>query len=301
MEIYADVVFFINFMMDFFIFWIVSKLIRRNISIKRILAASASASFLYCLLLFIPPLSAVNGINILSSALIIIISVFICFRPKNIKELIKFIVLANISAFTMGGAGTAVFYYTNLGSYIGDMIDINIRRFPFKMLIFSSLACFIILKMLIQRLNAAGLKRQSFCGVKLYFEEKKIELTALIDTGNSLCEPISGRPVIISEFKSVKDALPEKIKLLYYENKDGDIKEMISVIEQCENKTDFLLIPFSSLGKSKGIVMAVKAKKAEITYDTTVKFENLYVAVYNAALSKEGNFNSLINPEILKY
>lgn len=298
MEIYIDVVFLINFVMDFFILWIVSKIIKRNISIKRILAASASASFLYCIMLFLSPLK--SG-NFFTALLLTAISVFICFRPKSIKEFVKPVLLSNVSAFTIGGAGAAIFYYTNIGYYLGNISDINIKHFSIKILIFSSCLCFIIFKILISAYNKASLKRQSFCSVNLYFGKNKIELTALIDTGNSLYEPASDKPVIISEFNSIKEILPEKIKLLYYENKDNNIDEIISAIDQCENKTDFALIPFSSLGRSKGIIVAIKAKRAEITTETTIKIDNPYVAIYNLVLSKDGNFNSLINPEILKY
>ncbi len=296
MQVYIDIVFFINFIMDFFIFWISAKLVKQNVAVKRILAASASAALLYCLSLFAKP---IGNRSIIFSLIIIIISVFICFKPKGIKELVKFIISANICAFTMAGAGTAVFYYIKAST--NNMFNINIIHFPFKILIFSSFACFALLKFFIAQLNKISLKRQSFCNIKLYFEKKKIELTALIDTGNSLCEPITGKPVIISEFKSIKEALPEKIKLLYYENKDNDIKEAALAIQQCENKSDFSFIPFSSLGEQSGIIMAVRAKKAEIMYEGCIKIEKPYIAVCNLSLSKKGSFDSLINPEMLKY
>ncbi|MBZ4667939.1 MAG: Sporulation factor SpoIIGA, partial [Defluviitaleaceae bacterium] len=47
-EIYADVVFFLNLVMDYFILWIVSKIIKKKVSFKRLLLGAFLGALFYC-------------------------------------------------------------------------------------------------------------------------------------------------------------------------------------------------------------------------------------------------------------
>lgn len=60
LEIYLDVLFILNFIMDYFIFWMVSKITYRNIPNKRLVLGSLIASTLYCLAVIVPFLRSVS-------------------------------------------------------------------------------------------------------------------------------------------------------------------------------------------------------------------------------------------------
>ncbi|MCI8805362.1 MAG: hypothetical protein HFE59_05605, partial [Clostridiales bacterium] len=87
MEVYVDIIFLINFFMDFFIFWITKKFIMKNVSIKRLLFGAFFSSATYCVITFVDFLNFLY--NPLWILIILIFSVFITFGAANIKELLK--------------------------------------------------------------------------------------------------------------------------------------------------------------------------------------------------------------------
>mgnify|MGYP000565068407 CR=1 FL=1 len=49
-------------------------------------------------------------------------------------------------------------------------------------------------------------KEQVRCEVTLYLNERKMSVMALMDTGNLLCDPVSGDPVSILDHESMKSS-----------------------------------------------------------------------------------------------
>lgn len=296
-EIYADVVFFINFIMDFFIFWIVSKMIRKKTHIIRLILGAFIASILYCLTIFITIFNSIY--NIFSVIAILLISIIVCFKPKGIKELIKLVFFTFISSFSIGGCSIALFYLTDIQNLIGNMIGFSVKNFSFKVLIASSCTAFIIIKIFLKWYEKVFIKKQSFCNLKIYCDKTTIELNALIDTGNSLHEPISNKPVIVAEFLAVKEFLPDKMKIMYYEKNENDLKKITECLSGEYFSNRMRMIPFSSLGKQNGMLIGFKADKVEITGTKEIILKDAVIAIYNFKLSKDGFYNALLNPEIL--
>ena len=65
--------------------------------------------------------------------------------------------------------------------------------------------------------------------------------------------------------------------------------------------TRFRLIPFSSIGKSNGILVGFKPDKIIVkTNEEVFEIKESIVGIYNNILSSEGNYSALLNPDILK-
>lgn len=297
MELYIDVIFLINLIMVYFILWIVSRLIRRNISKKRILASSGIGALIYCFLMLFVVYD--RGINFITAMADILLTVYICFKPKDIKNYLKLFVLTNISAFILGGGGMAVFYYTNIGYYVGNMLTFGLKNISVKLLIGFFFIFYFVLNFIFIRYKEMLEQKQSFADIRLKINHKQIEIRALIDTGNSMKEPCENRPVIIAEFESIKNALPEKLRLLYYEDKQNNLSELIKIIDDLKYEMKFTLIPFSSLGKANGVILALRAEKADIIAEKRIEINMPFVAICKDSLSVNNRFNSIISPELL--
>lgn len=298
-EVYVDVVFFINFIMDFFIFFIVSKLAKRKVIYKRIILGSAVASILYCLIMFIPVLQIIY--NFFGALVILMLAIMVTFKPKNLKEFIKLLVLSHISAFSMAGASMALFYYIDLPKFINDMISFNIQNFPFKILLITTASAYILIKLSLGWIKNIFTKNKTFYNMKIFFNNKEIDLNALVDTGNSLCDPITSEPVIVAEFSVIKNFLPDEIKLIFYEGKENDLSMIVNNIGCSDISKRIRLIPFSSLGVKNGMLMGFKPDEVEIqNNDDIMKLKNVIIGIYNYHLSKDGTYQALINPQIFE-
>ena len=288
-EIYIDVLFLINFIMVYFILFVTNKLIKNKSSLKRISFTAFLSTLLYILTIIFIPYNKILSIFIIS--FIFIISIIICFKPKNIKDFSKLFILINLISFCIGGGSIAIFYYTNFNHFLSFALN----NFPIKFLVISILCTYIIIKLFLSWYKRIFLKKQSFYNITLYKNNTNVTLNALLDTGNNLKEPITKKPVIIAEFIALKPILPEKLKILFYEKQEDNLNKILEL----GHNVDLRLIPFKSVGKENGLLIGTKIDKLEIHIEDKIILKDVIVAISNFKLSNDNFYNALLNPELI--
>jgi len=136
------------------------------------------------------------------------------------------------------------------------------------------------------------MSRQTFRQIKIFFNGSEIVLNGLVDTGNTLCEPISGSPVIVAEFGEIKDCLPEKVTAVIMNNEEHDLPKLLESFSGSCFSERVRFIPFSGIGRENGIIIGFRPDKTEIGADE----KNAVIGIYNHKLSKHGDYCALINP-----
>ena len=108
-------------------------------------------------------------------------------------------------------------------------------------------------------------------------EKKQCTITALIDSGNGLVEPVSGKPVSLVE-KSIME---------------GFQTELLS-----EN---FRIVPFSSIGKEKGVLEAYFIERMEIRRGgESIVVEKPIIAIAQNGISSKKMYQMILHPALLK-
>jgi stage II sporulation protein GA (sporulation sigma-E factor processing peptidase) len=296
-EIYADVVFLINLAMDMLIFYFTGKIAQRKTTLLKLFLGSFTAASLYCLLVFVPGLKVYY--NFFTTLAILMAGLLIAFNPKSVIVMLKLTIIANIAAFAVGGAAFAIFYYSNISGLIGNVI-FTTNNLPLTILIAATAASYIIIKLIYLRLNSVPIRQ--YFGLIIYANNKKTNVTALMDTGNLLTDPLTKEPVVIAEFDAVKELLPENIRDIYLKKRHDELLELMNAFSQ----TDFIkrvrILPYMSLGKENGMLIGFKPDYVHIieldTNDTTEK--EVIIGIYNFRLSDDGSFGALLNPSIIR-
>jgi len=297
MTIYADALFLVNFIMNGFVLWVLSKLISTPRKFRWILLGSAVMSLLYTLLIII---EAFRGFNIiLSSLFILTVGVLTTFHPKNIKSFLKLIPFAYAISFTVGGLGMALFFLTDIPyatHYMTADWEGLTRAISWQLVLMGTVISYVFIKILLFFLERLRLKRQMFCIVDVIVGDEKCSFNALVDTGHSLKDPISKTPVIIAEFDLIKNLLPDGIKIIFYEKKEANLVNLLPNHEENFYKR-IRLVPFSSLGKSNGILIGFRPDK--VHFDDGEKSSDAIIGIYNEKLSKNGTYSGLLSPELV--
>jgi stage II sporulation protein GA (sporulation sigma-E factor processing peptidase) len=119
-----------------------------------------------------------------------------------------------------------------------------------------------------------------------------------VDTGNSLCDPVSGDPVVVVEHSAISHLLPGPMQ-------DPGVcaGDAIAVIERMIDTPwagRLRLIPFQSLGNDRGILLGIKPDRVEIVRDSRVlKVDKVVVGVHGRSLDAGKDYNAIINPSLL--
>lgn len=268
--IYIDVLFFINFIMDYIVITALSEILKLEKKHRRFICGAVVGA-VYSVCIFFVDIGFVLSIilKILISMLIIYISYF----PKNLRQFLKYLLSFYTLNLLFGGGLFAGLYFTGIGSQLGSIVKNGVIYFNISVvyLILGSLIIYILLSIALKYIQ--NMHNRRFYNIEIGVDEKNITIRALVDTGNSLFEKSTGLPVIIAEEKE------------------------ISKITDITTKKIFL-IPFTALGTQNGVIMGFKPDYIRVI-DERKYILDAIIGVYSGKLSKNEDYSALINPSAI--
>ena len=294
MTIYIDIIIVENLIMNAIILYATGLIAKCKISFLRIFLASLVGA-IYVFLEYIIKIN--YNLKIILRILLSIIIIFIAFNPQTINKMWKELVLFYLTTFTFGGIATYLIYVLKPEKIViknGVFIGNYVLKVIFIGAILGTLILVISFKITKSKISKKDLKRK----VKITLNNKSILLDALVDTGNMLKEPITGDSVIIVEKNALYTILPNDILKNIDKILGGDFNEISEEIKN-EYMKKLKIIPFSSLGKQNGMLIGIKPQKIEIIDEQIETKNNAIIGIYNKSLTKRGEYNAIIGPELL--
>lgn len=236
--------------------------------------------------------------NIFAKIILSIIMTYIAFNPKNIKQLLKHLLIFYLVSFIFGGCTFALIYFIkpeNVQMKNGVFVGI----YPIKVAILAGVVAFIVTQIAF-KINKNKLNSQkTFFNIEIFFESKMLKVKALLDSGNMLKDPISKFPVIIVEKDELKKIISEDF-LKYIENVMGGGKEEIyENLELKKHLSRVRMVPFMSIGKENGMLIGIRVDNIKIETED-LEIENVIVAIYDKKLTKDNKYNALIGLNLLE-
>jgi len=297
MTIYLDVVLIENLCMNYIILFATGYILK--IKLKHIrLIISALIGGIYSILAYTQILAAYS--NIFMKLILSVVMVYIAYNPKNIKLLSKQILIFYLTSFVFGGTAFALLYFVKPQDIL--MKDgVFIGTYPLKIALLGGIVGFTITVIAFKVVKKRISKNDMFCEIEIFFGEKNVKTTAMLDTGNMLKDPITRMPVIVVEKDILYKIIPYKILDNLEKIIGGDIPDDFYEQINVEYVSKFRVIPFSSLGKQNGLLLGFKASKV-ITYidSNEEELENVIIGIYDKKLSKKDKYNALLGLEILE-
>lgn len=210
--LYGDVLCLINFSIDFLVLAMCGTFLHLRRRLFRLLAAAVLGA-VYSLLILLPALPWYA--ELLSHLIAALLMCAVAYSPLGARYFVRLVFVFYVSAFLLGGAVSAL--YTILASILGtaDVGETNAVVSGQKATIFllyamgSGIFFFAFGRMEAKR------KCQRHTMVKICEEEKSVEMEGLVDSGNLLSDPISGRPVILVRKVEALHILPMDIARFY--------------------------------------------------------------------------------------
>lgn len=271
-NLYIDVLFIINFTMDFIVLSIVRlgmkyRLIRWRMILGAILGAAwavFAAAFP-----FLPVLPEMIVTYVVVSSLMVM-TAFDLKRPKEIGKAVGALYLA---AVVVAGIMNALYQHTKAGYYIEQILKGNGQKnITLYRLFFLAAGSYFGIRCILKRIPGLLRGKNHFYEVTMHYRGKKKKVTALLDTGNQLYEPVSRRPVHVVTYEAVR--------------------------ELCECISEVIYIPYGSVGKANGVMPGIFLDEMEVRQGDEVKvIERPLVAVCKRKISRNGEYQMLLHEE----
>ncbi|MDE7321500.1 MAG: sigma-E processing peptidase SpoIIGA [Lachnospiraceae bacterium] len=260
-EVYIDIYFIENVMMDVQLLILVLLLLKEKIRWKRLLAATLAGGVGAVLLL-------VSGIRfsviyVLSVLFLDGVMVFICtYHPTEHHRI--FFRRPAMGIIYLHGMTSA---YVKLMECVIRLVGVRFSRIVVTVVITGIVAFLVLYR------RIAG---QNIYDVTLTENGENIALRALFDTGNLLCDPVSGKPVSVME-------------------ETDEIRQWLAKYPQ-----KYRIIPYQSVGNEHGILEGIVVDRMMIQKEEgqVVKKETI-VALYKGKLSKDGTFQMILNHSLI--
>ena len=295
--VYLDKVFIGNLLMNGLLLWAAGRFTQIKIKNYRIILGAGLGS-LYALAFFLP--GAELFYTFYMKIVVSLIMVAVAFAPVPPRRFIQCLCFFYLVSFTAGGVVIGFSYLANETGGVGPIQ--NFVAIVNKYLWSGLLLTLALLWASVAVLPRFFQGRQRIEAVKMlitiYFEGKGVTVRGLVDTGNSLCDPISGEPVVVVEHDAIKEVLPGPMQ--EQEACDGDAICVIEKMMETPWSVRLRLIPFQSLGNDRGILLGIKPDRIEFVKDSRVqRVDQVIIGIHNRNLDSARDYHAIINPSLL--
>ncbi|AGL02961.1 sigma-E processing peptidase SpoIIGA [Desulfoscipio gibsoniae] len=297
--VYVDQVFIGSLVMNMMILWVTARLGRTAYSRWRLLAG-AGVGALYSLVLFIPAMEGYlgPGYKLLVSFLMVAV-VFVPGPPKKVLALLAYFY---ISTFALGGTVLGIISFLQNSAFDGQLSGIMQAVDTF--LWYGILLALLIYWFLGRVVPAAMCKRLMLpllrADLTVSLGERKVSFSALLDTGNSLSDPLTGFPVIIAEYAAIKEILPEQVCAVIESHRQDDSASILAALGENIRSANFRIIPYRSVGQENGWLLGFRPDEVEIRHGNNfIKVCDVVVALYGDCLLSDTSCRALLPTGLL--
>ncbi|MCH5340250.1 MAG: sigma-E processing peptidase SpoIIGA [Acetatifactor sp.] len=261
-ELYVDSLFLVNFVMNLYLLMLVNRSAFRTATPGRLLLGAAVGGLGGLLPYLLPgPGLLKMGTGIVAGTVGMIL---MAFPVRGFRMFVKLLEKLLLYSFCMGGA-----------------LLFLVRAIPGLRNVLTSIfgimgvggLCFLFLS----RSRKGGGQEESLCRAVLICKAVQLEVIGLVDSGNTLTEPISGKPVCI-----VTEQILSSLK--------GDLPD------------GYRAVPYHSIGKKRGILEGYQLPELKLELNgITRTFRQVWIAASPQGISEQDNVEAesvkmIVNP-----
>ena len=271
--------------MDFLALFITAKIMHIKLDSKKITLSSIIGAIYSLVILSLNLPQIISGIISIAMAFLL---TFTAYGKQKISTFSKNTVVFYIVNFALGGGITAICNLLNIWQnkrnlMINGTFDVIYGDLPFGILALLALLCCIfslVSGKLIKKKSA-----EKSCTLFITFNQNSTTLEALVDSGNLLREPLSGKPVIIVSYSEMRKLIPIELIPLF-KNKDT------SCLENSIFSAKIRIIPISTVG-GNSLLFGLLADKVRLNE----KEVDVYIAITPES-NDFGGFSAVVPLEI---
>lgn len=254
-----------NFVMNLYLYALLTKTLKRTAGRMRVWVGSALGAALFVLLLFVPGLPVFIKRFAGPTAVSMAVTAWI-FGIRQMSELCRATGYLYVYAFVFGGM--MKFLFSGMGF-------LHKAQGSIWYILGAGMLGYQVAGWWLRELKKR--KNATFCRVRLCVDGDGIWLDALVDTGNSLREPVGGKPVsvveagVLERLEGVKK--PEKLKL----------------------------IPYRSIGRENGMMEGYEVPEIVIDRDgEMIRREKAVVGISRTEISADGRYQMILHPDLYR-
>ena len=285
--VYLDVLFFVNLIANYVMLFAAGKMMGKSIQRNKAIMASCLGGFYSLGALALP-----HRICFSFPARIIFGLFMIVFAYPHVRG-VSFVALSiSFYACSALAAGTAMAFYMWCKPAFFSYRALGQIQWWTVALAFITV---VSSGFLWRTLNPLAIKGVPFVEIEIMLGNRSVSMIGMVDTGNSLKDPVSGLPVIIVDWDSLKPIMPGETSCFFLSAWDL----ITSKITELTVAKKLRLIPFTGLSGNKGILPGFKPDALYLTLKEGKLKKDAVIGVSGELLNPQGLYQALLHPELM--
>lgn len=285
MVIYIEQVLIDNFIINLFIILSLRAILRAKFKKINIVLASLLGSFVALIL----PLFRFNLIiNSLIKILLSLVMVIILKRFTKLKEYLLYYLTFLLLTFVFGGACLFILMSFDKSFKINNYSTYSL---PLGVIVVIIFFIFIIIKNIFKNFYSRKKINNFVYKVVVENNDEKDEILGFLDSGNTLVDKLTGKPITIVNFYSLKNVLKQISITDIILNKETKINKYFNNVH---------IVETTSIGNNKNKILVLEVQKLEIYLENKVNIiDNAIIGLTLKNFINDLGYNALLNSKLL--
>lgn len=297
--VYVDQVFVGSLVMNLMILWVTAKMGGVSYNRWRLLLGAALGA-LYSLAVFLPALH--NYLAPVYKFMVSALMVAAAFMPRPPAKAVVLLGYFYLATFALGGTVQGVISFLH-GSYSTGVMA-GVMQALDAYLWYGILLALIIFWSLGRVAPAQMRKRLMLpllrADLVLSLGGRSVQLPALLDTGNSLSDPVTGHPVVIAEYESVKEVFSEPVRAAVERHGPDQAAAVLGELGEEIAAGHFRIIPYRSVGRESGCLLGFRPDEVVLKQGGRLyRTGRVVVALCGDRLDGDAPCRALVPPVLL--
>lgn len=245
--VYVDLLWLLNFVANHLLLLGAGRLAGAGLRRWRI-ALGAALGALYAVALFLP---GMGWLSTLPCKLAVAVVMVLCAYGGEVRLWrVQGLFFAASAALAGAVLGFEWLGNTTLTLQFGVLYT----QMDLRLLLVVFLACYFVFSLLLRRLGAHT--GAELVHMELTFSQRVVSMTALHDTGLSLSDPVTNRPVVVAYWRDMAWLLPA----------GADVARPIECARLCHDRGihGVRLVPYRAVGVESGMLLAFPTQKVRV-------------------------------------
>ncbi|MEL7657412.1 MAG: sigma-E processing peptidase SpoIIGA, partial [Bacillota bacterium] len=200
-------------------------------------------------------LDSVNPFVVLLSKLVFsAVLVSFVFHPKRLRQFARITLIFYLISFAMGGITIGLMYFLGIWG-VTQNSSIYLGGIGYLYILLGCILTFFIFNMFSGFIKGKLVKERTYADVKISMEGKEVTVRGMVDTGNFLKDPLTGKPVLIISAAAAKQLLPSELVDEAVKGEKGQIISDRLMNSSYANR--IRPIPYQSIGEERGYLVGI--------------------------------------------
>lgn len=280
--VYLDSLFLLNTVVDYLLLLATAKLAGTPFSRFR-LGAGAILGGSYAAALFLPGLGWLyHPLCKVSAALLMLLAAF-----GGQRRLLRLLLLFFGISAAFGGGIFAVSMLGGTGLSLSNGVFYSMM--DLRIILLSAAVCYVLLTLVFRRIGRHTSVSGEILPAVLTLNGRRVSFPVLLDTGNTLTDPATGRPVLVVEGRLAAPLLPPETTL-----SPQELRSPAAALERLAAgplKGRLRLLPYQAVGVECGLLLALRLDALQVGVHD---YGKTLVALSPNPLSDGGGYGGLI-------